>query len=365
LRLRKPTKRLAVWWMAAAALALFWFFHRHPSPTASSSSTAEGFEGLAALAGALVLTYVGRRAKAPLFLERVAKERLLRSGGYGDPEQLALEATYHTWACTLVVAPWSMATALFDPFMLLALAAIPVPLAVFEIGFRDKIQSRKVGVEFELPFFSVFAAVIQRAGLSLYHALSRVALPGYSNVFTQMSREGELVTRDVKFLGSGVAETFERRAETHPSDRYANFLLSYTSVWRSGGDLAAALEDRVEELLEFMKFRWRGYAESVGTIGDMLAAVFITMPLLFLGASAAFPLLSREFIVFLALLAIPVVALVAYLMVDSSMPRLKDTYTIHPEMWVLFWMEGRGVARLSGWSPRVCVSGLRLDVWTV
>ena len=113
-----------------------------------------------------------------------------------------------------------------------------LPLQVYELG----------GSPLEVSLvFSVFAAIIQRAGLSLYHALSRVALPGYSHVFGQMSREGELVTRDVKFLGSGVAETFERRAETHPSDRYANFLLSYTSVWRSGGDLAAALEDRVEE----------------------------------------------------------------------------------------------------------------------
>jgi len=348
-----PTERLAVWWIIAALLALFWTLYRLDPLLPNGYARPEWLVGFMGLAGALVFTYVGRWVKAPLFLEKVAKERLLRSGAYGDPEQLALEATYHTLGCILIVAPWSLSTSLFDPLTLFALVAIPVPLAVFEVGFRDKIQSRKVGVEFELPFFSVFAAIIQRAGLSLYHALSRVALPGYSHVFTQMNREGELVTRDVKFLGNGVAETFERRAETHPSDRYANFLLSYTGVWRSGGDLAATLEDRVEELLEFMKFRWRGYAESVGTIGDMLAAVFITMPLLFLGASAAFPLLSREFIAFLALLAIPVIAIVAYLMVDSAMPRLKDTYTTHPEMLVAA-LATAAVGFYFGW---------RVEVW--
>jgi flagellar protein FlaJ len=205
-------------------------------------------------------------------------ELLRRSGEVGNPLALAGESVSRAVAGGAAAVPLSVAGWLLaSPWLLLGCL---VPVALYfapELKLMDEVARRKEGVERELPFFSVLVGVLGGAGVPLFSVFSSLA---ESDVFPQMRREARLVRRDVTIFGMNPNESFERLASNHPSKRFGEFLLGYTSKVRSGGDVPGYLSAESRDLLRELEESWVRYVARVGIIGSMMVTVFGVVPLL-------------------------------------------------------------------------------------
>jgi len=203
---------------------------------------------------------------------------LRRAGQVGNPTLVATDAASRFLGATLVATPAVVVGAIFVSPLFLSLAALPLMLIIApEIRLRDRVAQRKEGVEGELPFFSVFASVLGSAGVPLYLAFRTLA---DSDVFAYMKREAMLVKRDVEIFGMNPNDALERIASNHPSGKFGDFLLGYTSKARSGGDVSAYLSNEGGSLLKDLEGEWVRYASRVGVVGSMMITVFGIVPLM-------------------------------------------------------------------------------------
>ena len=204
-------------------------------------------------------------------------ELLRRSGEAGNPGAMGAESVRKAFLSALVAVPAALVGATFSPWFLLAAAAPLGVAAVPELRLGDRIAQRREGVERELPFFAMMVSVLGGAGVPLYAIFKDVAR---SDVFRWVGKEALMVRRDVEILGMNPNEAFERLASCHPSRKFAEFLLGYTSKARSGGDVPFYLTGESGSLLRGLEDGWGSYAERAGIIGSMMVTAFGVVPLL-------------------------------------------------------------------------------------
>ncbi|MCE4612628.1 MAG: type II secretion system F family protein [Desulfurococcales archaeon] len=170
------------------------------------------------------------------------------------------------------------------------------PIAVFSFGLTypaTKKAARKNNVETELPFFAAYLAAMARGGVPVSKVIEKVAS---LKVFRAMRREAMLISRDVKILGKDPLEAIERNAMMHPSARYRDFMLGYTTTVRTGGDVVHYLEIRAQDIfnsrmaeLRIIAERMSFYTELYITVAVILALafyIFFTIATIFPAASA-------------------------------------------------------------------------------
>ncbi len=159
---------------------------------------------------------------------------------------------------------------------------VVVPLAFFllpELRLRDRVAQRREGVERELPFFSILANVLGSAGVPLYTVFEGVCK---TDVFSSIRKEALLIRRDVQVFGANPNEVFEKMAVRHPSKKFGDLLLGYTSKVRTGGDLQGYLAGESGSNLGELESAWERYAARVGIVGSLMITVFGVVPLLLL-----------------------------------------------------------------------------------
>lgn len=245
------------------------------------------------------------RPSARLVRARSAKYAglLRRAGKIGNPAAIAGESVRRTFASALIAAPAAVAGgALVSPWLFLAGAA---PLAFFlgpELKLRDSVAQRGEGVERELPFFAMLVSVLGGAGVPLYSVFRDLA---GRDVFEHIGKEALLVKRDVEILGMNANDALERLASSHPSRRFSEFLLGYTSKARSGGDVPFYLVGESGALLKDLEDRWTRYVGRVGIIGSMMITVFGVVPLLLMVVGVFSPGLSIVGLVVFTGLGVP------------------------------------------------------------
>ena len=248
---------------------------------------------------------VGRGALGSrLIRTRSAKfaELLRRSGSVGNPTAIAARTMRNAFRSALVMVPAALVAALFTPWSLLA-AAVPLGfLAVPQLRLADLVAQRREGVERELPFFAVIVSVLGGAGIPLYSVFKDVAK---SDVFHWIGKEALMVRRDVEILGMNANDAFERLASSHPSRKFSEFLLGYTSKARSGGDVPFYLVGESGALLHGLEESWARYTERAGIIGSMMITVFGVVPLLLMVVGVFSPGFSLVGLVVFTALGVP------------------------------------------------------------
>jgi flagellar protein FlaJ len=108
-------------------------------------------------------------------------------------------------------------------------------------------SSRKVETENELPYFLAYLSTLTRGGLSFDRVLSRVA---ELRVFKAIRLEALRVLTRIKAYGEDPITAVEKVALNHPSSRFRDVILGYTTTLKSGGDVVHYLEVRTREIIE-------------------------------------------------------------------------------------------------------------------
>ncbi|RLG75000.1 MAG: hypothetical protein DRO23_05150 [Thermoprotei archaeon] len=183
-------------------------------------------------------------------------------------------------------------------------------------------RDRRNGLRKELPYFLLYACVLQHAGVSFYTSLSKLAK---SHIFKYLKKEAMVFLRDTRFLGKDPLSALDNLALNSPLKEFQDIIYGYTSLIKSGGDVAKYLEEKAKDLLKELKFKWKMYAERSVDVGESIASMFLMMVLLVLIGSIILPSDVLVIVVTLNFLVIPLIAIVSLILIDSLIPEIQET----------------------------------------
>jgi flagellar protein FlaJ len=183
-------------------------------------------------------------------------EKALRRAGlsihpvkYGS-ETLALTSLAAVFSIASIVVALALVKPPLVTAIIIVLFSSLLPVIVFTIRLAYpsiKASARKSDTENELPFFMAYAATMVRGGYSLEKVVERVAA---LKVFKAIREEMRRVVTRMRMFGEDPVTALDAVASAHPSPRFRDIMLGYTTTLRSGGDVVHYLEIRTRELFE-------------------------------------------------------------------------------------------------------------------
>jgi flagellar protein FlaJ len=184
---------------------------------------------------------------------------------------------------TSVTALLSAAMAfIFAPMPFIArvvvgLVALVIPISVFAMMILQpslKASDRKSGVENELPFFMAYASTMAKGGVSLEKIIERVST---LKVFKAMKEECLRVMTYVKLFGYDPISALERVSILHPSTKFRDLMLGYTTTLRSGGDVTHYMEIRTQELFNARMSEIKSMTERLASFLELYIVLGVIM----------------------------------------------------------------------------------------
>ena len=216
----------------------------------------------------------------------------------------------------------------------LTLAIVPPIILLYpKIFHKNLSKTRKKNVEEDLPFFSLFASTMQSVNKNLY---SSFLLTIDKGVFKAMEEEALLIKRNVELFGRSPLEAIEELGRSHESQIFKNFLLGYSSIARSGGDLTKYLENSANDHFQTLKFRYDSYAKNLGYVVESLIIVFVVVPVLFVVSSFILPSQSINQILILSSVGVPMITIVFAIIIMNIQPRLYNLIGLKDTTAILF-----------------------------
>ena len=212
---------------------------------------------------------------------------ILEAGETLSPYRFAARYLFYTLIGFFVAVPIGVALALLVHPALLAVMAVPaIPLSYPKLKMRSAVGDRRRALEDEVPFFTVFASILQSVGISLYNSFLAVIGRG---VFKEIEKDALMIKRNVDFFFRSPVEALEEIGRTHPNEKMRTLLLGYTSEYRSGGDIVSYLEAKADDYLKDTSFRWRSYAEKATDLGETVISLMFVFPMMILMSAFIFP----------------------------------------------------------------------------
>jgi len=130
----------------------------------------------------------------------------------------------------------------------LTAAIVPILVLASRLAYPSLLAIlKRSGVESELPFFMAYLATMVRGGYGVEKVIERVA---ELRVFKTIRVEARRVVTLVKMFGEDPVTALEKVAAHHPSSRFRDVILGYTTTLKSGGDVLHYLEVKTGELFE-------------------------------------------------------------------------------------------------------------------
>lgn len=181
------------------------------------------------------------------------------------------------------------------------------------------IKDRKNRLNKELPYFILYASILQNAGITLYSSLAKLVK---ENLFKNVKKEAMVFLRDIKLLGKDPLTALDKLAANCPLKEFQDIIYGYTSLFKSGGDISRYLEEKSKELLSELRFKWKMYAERSIDLGESIAAIFLIFTLLILIGSIILPTDAILIVNFLNFILIPGAAIFSITIIDSLIPEI-------------------------------------------
>jgi flagellar protein FlaJ len=224
-----------------------------------------------------------------------------------------------------------------------SLIAIIIPIITVSIGlsYPNMIAStRKMMVENELPFFMSYIATMARGGVSVDNIIERVA---ELKIFKYLKEEANRMKMRMKYFGDDPLTAVERVVKGHPSTKFRDILLGYTTTLRTGGDIVHYLEIRTQELfvsrmneLRMIIERLGGFLEVyivLGVIASITIFVFFAVTgALSTGAQAEatgealrIPKMDLTTPILYNFIALPLMGIMVLFMIHVSQPKTPIT----------------------------------------
>ncbi|MCX8204355.1 MAG: type II secretion system F family protein [Candidatus Nezhaarchaeota archaeon] len=253
---------------------------------------------------------------------------------FKSPRSMALtlaRSFFITWLSLSTLSLWLYSFS-SNPIVLLLPLLSPLTLALGLYLPYHSARSRKAQVEAELPIFSVLASVMAVSGLSLIRSFD-VALE--NGLFPAMSKEASLLRRDAMYFNRSPLEALEGLARNHPSESFKQWIFGYTSILRSGGDVATYLASKARGFLKALERKWISYAGTASVLSEAVLALFLICPLSIALTSLVFASeLGLMFNNIYSFLIVPLVATFSATFIHSVQPRTFNSYELNRHLAV-------------------------------
>jgi len=212
--------------------------------------------------------------------------------------------------------------------LVLGVSCFLVVLALLYLYPSMQADSRRRLLDEELPYVASHMAVLSRSGLPperILRSLSNVEAAGIRSIAAE---EATNIDRDVHFMGLDIFSAVEQRMRTSPSRKFVDFLDGFVSVARTGGDLTSYFLTAARGYMDQARIAARQLVETLGGLAEAYVSMMVVFPLLMVvmlsimnmiggGIGGFSTLFLMQMITYLA---IPMLAFIMLLMLDSVMP---------------------------------------------
>ncbi len=274
------------------------------------------------MAEELSLRFISKRKGLRRLAERISLSisgDVLQAGEAISPYRFAAKCLFYAFLIIFASAPLGVALALLAHPAFLAIMVAPVaPLVYPKLRLRSMVGDRRRSLEEEIPFFTVFASILQSVGISLYNSM--LAVIG-SRIFKQIEKDAMMVKRDVDFFFKSPVEALDDVGRRHPNEKMRTLLLGYTSEWRSGGDVSAYLDAKADDYLRDMEFRWRHYANRAVDIGETTISLLLIFPVTILMIAFVFPGQALTMMSLVLTLIVPLITVTIFGYIHNVQPK--------------------------------------------
>jgi flagellar protein FlaJ len=249
-------------------------------------------------------------------------EDFMRAGIIGSPYVYVSKFLFFTFISMMVALPIAIILAVVIHPVFLSIVIIPAIVFYFpRLKVKNEIGNRRREIEDELPFFTIFASIMQSVGLSMYNSFVSIINRG---IFKRLEHEALLIKRNVEFFYRDQVSALEEIARVHPNEKFRTLLLGYTSEWRAGGDVSAYLDAKADDFLHEMRFRYQHYANFATDIGEFIVSLFFVLPLLVLTSAFIYPSASISTLSIIVVLVQPLLLVASYMIINTSQPKSYD-----------------------------------------
>lgn len=144
-----------------------------------------------------------------------------------------------------------------------------LPLMVFlSIVYSPKFSanSRAASLDNELPFLVGFIVVLAGGGVSPIASIRRIS--EMSSLFPSSSREARRILIDIDVFGLDPISALEKAAKYIPNKKFSEFLYGYTTVIKTGGDIASYLNTKLKEIYDARTIQVKKASDTIGTLAE-------------------------------------------------------------------------------------------------
>ena len=152
-------------------------------------------------------------------------------------------------------------------------------LVIFHSYPYQVMSSKRGSIEASMPFALNHMTAVAASGVpptTIFKLIMSIKEYG------QMAEQSRLIVRNMETFGMDMISAIRQVANTTPSDKFREFLLSIISTIETGGDLKKFLKNTTQESLFEYKLRREKYLSSLQTYADFYTAVMIAAPLFFI-----------------------------------------------------------------------------------
>lgn len=136
---------------------------------------------------------------------------------------------------------------------------------------------RKQSIDRNLPFAVTFMYALSRGGMNIIEIMR--SLSKSENTYGEISREVDVVLRDMDYFGSDLKTALNNLCEITPSDKLKDLMFNLLTVIDSGGNIPTYFRDKSEQYLNSAKIEQKGFLETLGLIAESYVTAFIAGPL--------------------------------------------------------------------------------------
>jgi pilus assembly protein TadC len=166
----------------------------------------------------------------------------------------------------------------FEYFIIILIVLPLIAPLIYYFPFiilRNKIGSRRVNVEKELPIFLAYASALISAGYTLYDVFKDLAVGKGKELMKTFSKEAKYFISIVEKQGIHETRALEMYATAHPSNEFKSFLFGYLHQRVLGGNIPLYLEQKLSEALDNLRRRYEEYAKNITTLTEIAITVLV------------------------------------------------------------------------------------------
>ncbi|MDG6940184.1 MAG: type II secretion system F family protein [Nitrososphaerota archaeon] len=200
------------------------------------------------------------------------RDAIMKSNLRLTPEALVSLAIFGTVIAAVAAAAVIVVGVLLHLLLLLVVAVAPPLVLIMALNSPKMSQSsRSYALENELPFVMGFMQVLAGSGVSVISAMKKIS--NLTNIFPAASKEAKRILVDVEVFGMDPISALTTAAKTNPNKTFTEFLYGYTTILKTGGDVANYMFIKMREMFDRKNAKMKRTADTIGTLAEAYVTV--------------------------------------------------------------------------------------------